>query len=109
MKYALLALLLVGCSGASVTSFPPTDTVVGGPDASSDSADVVNPTSLCCTGPTNPVWGNVWQCDADGGAPWICGEDDGGVVFACDDPRCGVDSWCQGITGYGTVSLCPDE
>jgi hypothetical protein len=106
VKYALLALLCIGCGGY------PIHTEAEVPDAAPDVAETStphNPGSLCCTGPTNPVWGNVWQCDQEGGAPWICGLDDGGVVFACDDPRCNVGDWCQGITGYGTVGLCPDD
>src|ERR1700722_6952390 len=105
MRGALLAVLCIGCANVPTTTEPSDAGVVEEhtPEAA------INPGSLCCTGPTNQVWGNVWQCDNDAETPWICGEDDGGIVFACDDPRCNVGSWCQGITGYETVGLCPDE
>lgn len=99
MKATALLLVLVGCSSPPVTSEPPPE--AGTVDAGVDAGP------LCCVGPTNPVWGNVTECDQEGSVPWVCSDNDGGTGFACDDPRCQVGSWCDGVTGIGSVESCP--
>lgn len=94
------------------------------PDASVD-APVEAPYmgTVCCQITDNlsddPVWNSgLYGCDSDSGVPmsetltwvpWLCGVDDGGEVFDCEDPRCVPGVWCQGVNGYGTVTNCQQD